>query len=261
MVGADGLVARELACALFEEVVNQVVAVSSMAAAEATKITENVFRAVNIALANELKMIFACMAIDTWEVIDAAGSKPFGYMPFYPGPGTGGHCIPVDPIYLIHKAQCFGVPAKLIKIADQINTSMPKYLIDRLIDALNIRFRKPLNQCEILIVGITYKKNVSDIRDSPGVRVMEMLLTMGARVFFFDPHISAIPCMPEYPTTSGRNSIKWEEALLAQFDAAVIITDHDCIDYGALVSSIKLVVDCRNATRYVKDRRDRILQA
>ena len=259
VIGADDPIARELATQLYRNVMDQVVLVQSADAAEAVKIVENIFRAVNISLVNELKIVFSRMGIDIWEVIEAAKTKPFGYMPFYPGPGLGGHCIPIDPFYLSWRAREFGLDARFIELAGQINATMPTYVIDRLAEALDERFRKGLNGSRILVVGLAYKKNVADVRESPAMAIIARLERRGAVVDYHDPLVPEIPETREHPKLALRRSTPLQPAALASCDAAVIVTDHDCIDFGLLTDHCPLVVDTRNATRGLA--RDRVVQA
>ncbi|WP_426954625.1 nucleotide sugar dehydrogenase [Muricoccus radiodurans] len=249
VVGADDDAALRLAVALYGAIVRSVVPVSSLRAAEAVKITENIFRAVNIALVNELKVIYAAMDISVWEVIEAAKTKPFGYMPFYPGPGLGGHCIPIDPFYLTWKAREFGLHTKFIELAGEINTSMPRYVVGRLSDELNRRFRKSLNGSRILMIGLSYKRDIDDVRESPAFAVLEMLEAAGAEVAFFDPHVSVIPPTREHAPLTGRRSVTLSPETTGTYDAAVIVTDHTRVDYPALVEASRLVVDTRGVLR------------
>ncbi|WP_245637096.1 nucleotide sugar dehydrogenase [Azospirillum thiophilum] len=261
VVGGDDEGARRLAVALYEQVVPQVVAVSGTRAAEATKLTENIFRSVNIALVNELKIVFEPMGIDIWEVIEAAKTKPFGFMPFYPGPGLGGHCIPIDPFYLTWKAREYQISTRFIELAGEVNTMMPRHVVDRLALALDRRSGIGLSRARILLVGMAYKKNVDDSRESPGLRLMEMLLERGAAVEYHDPFIPVLPVTREHAALAGRASIAWEPGTLAGFDAAVVVTDHDGIDYQSLAAHCPLVVDTRNAMRAVEGFADRIVKA
>jgi UDP-N-acetyl-D-glucosamine dehydrogenase len=223
------------------------VAVSSSKTAEAVKLTENIFRAVNIALVNELKIIYDKMGIDIWEVIEAAKTKPFGFMPFYPGPGLGGHCIPIDPFYLTWKAREFDVTTRFIELAGQINTGMPHYVVDRLAEALDRRAGKGLSQAKVLVMGIAYKKNIDDMRESPSLRLIELLEARGARTAYHDPHVEVVPPTREHAALTGRKSIKLTPKAIAAYDVVLISTDHDSIDYAALARAAKLVVDTRNA--------------
>jgi UDP-N-acetyl-D-glucosamine dehydrogenase len=253
VVGGDGATAAKLAAALYDQAVAGTVAVSSCETAEAVKLTENIFRSVNIALVNELKVIFERMGIDVWEVINAAKSKPFGYMPFYPGPGLGGHCIPIDPFYLTWKAREFDVTTRFIELAGEINTAMPRYVIDRLAMSLDRRHKRPLNGAKILLLGVAYKKNVEDVRESPAFKLIELLEHRGAEVSFYDPLVAAIPPTREHAALTGRRSVAWDPKAFRKYDAALICTDHDKVDYAALVANSRLVVDTRNATHGVAD--------
>ena len=241
-----GLTAACLAAArgLYGGVLRETVPVSSLEAAEATKLLENIFRSVNIAMVNELKQIFSCMDIDIWEVVAAARTKPFGFMPFYPGPGLGGHCLPIDPFYLAWKAREFGCAARFIELAGEINTAMPEYVVARIMAELN-RERKCLKGSRVLVVGLAYKRDVDDVRESPGVRIMELLLRNGSRVDYHDPHVPALRGLCGRP--AGKRSVPLTEGKLAGFDAVVIATDHSAVDYGLIARSAKLVIDTRNA--------------
>ena len=251
VVGADSLDARNLATALYDQFVPRTVKVSSSATAEAVKLTENIFRAVNIALVNELKLVYGAMGIDVWEVIEAAKSKPFGYMPFYPGPGLGGHCIPIDPFYLTWKAREYGVATRFIELAGQINSGMPQHIVNELARALDATRGRGLTRARILILGVAYKKNVDDTRESPALRLIEMLEARGAEVRFYDPFVGVIPDSREHKSLSGRRSEIWDPVQLGDYDAILIATDHDDVDYAALASHAKLIVDTRNACRRV----------
>ncbi len=247
VVGADDEASRTLACAVYESFGGRTVPVTSAATAEAVKITENIFRAVNIALVNELKLIFARMDINIWDVIEAAKTKPFGYMPFYPGPGLGGHCIPIDPFYLSWKARAYSLSAQFIELAGQINTAMPDHVVNTLALSLDQRFRRGLNGSRILILGLAYKKNVADLRESPSLRLMEKLQARGADVSYHDPHIPVVPKMREHAALAGMRSVALEAETLAAADAVLIATDHDGLDYAMIARSTPLVVDTRNA--------------
>lgn len=261
VVGGDGAAALAAAVALYDQVVVRTVPVSSLDVAEAVKLTENMFRAVNIALVNELKLVYSRMGIDVWEVIEAAKSKPFGFMPFYPGPGWGGHCIPIDPYYLSWRARQFDIDPKFVELAGDINTAMPTYVIEMLEDALKSRFGKNLDGARILLLGIAYKKNVDDTRESPAFRLIEEMEANGASVDYFDPHVPAIPRTREHGALGGRPSIVWDEGKIAAYDAALICTDHDVVDYDALVRACPMVVDTRNALKNVPSGREKIVKA
>jgi len=247
VVGADDAASLNLARALYNALIVETVAVSSSATAEAVKLTENIFRSVNIALVNELKVIFDKMSIDVWEVIEAAKSKPFGYMPFYPGPGLGGHCIPIDPFYLTWKAREYEVATRFIELAGQINTAMPHYVVERLAQALDQQTGRGLKGAHILLIGMAYKKNVDDTRESPSLKLMQLFEQRGATVGYHDPHVCEIPPTREHPELAGRRSTDLSAAALSSHDAVVIATDHDGIDWRHLVAHAKLVIDTRNA--------------
>lgn len=261
VVSGDGDTATKLAAALYGEIFTTVVPVSSPDTAEAVKLTENVFRAVNIALVNELKIVFDEMGIDIWEVIEAAKTKPYGFMPFYPGPGLGGHCIPVDPFYLTWKAREYEISSRFIELAGEINTAMPRYAVNRLAHALSSKSRKALNGAKILLLGIAYKKNVGDTRESPGLKIYELIESHGAEVDYHDPFVPEIPPLRSHPALVGRRSVPLSIAELERYDAVFICTDHDGIDYGAVVAASNLVLDTRNATRNVRTKRNAIVKA
>lgn len=246
VVGADDPQSRALAIALYEQVVSKVVAVSTAAAAEAAKLTENIFRSVNIALVNELKLVYGAMGIDVWEVIAAASTKPFGFMPFYPGPGLGGHCIPVDPFYLTWKAREYGMETRFIELAGQINTAMPRVVVDALASAMNEAFAKGLKSSKILLLGVAYKKNVDDTRESPSLVLIELIEGRGATCDFHDPHIAIIPDTREHPGLAGRRSTALTAEAIAGYDAVLVSTDHDDVDYALIEKHAKLIVDTRN---------------
>ncbi len=249
VVGADDSKSLELAKLLYGQVVCDVIPVTSSATAEAVKLTENIFRSVNIALVNELKVIYQKMGIDIWEVIEAAKSKPFGFMPFYPGPGLGGHCIPIDPFYLTWKAKEFGVSTRFIELAGQINTHMPDYVIKKLREGLDRHLMKGVNGSRILVSGIAYKKNVDDIRESPSLVLIEKLESLGAHVDYYDPFVPEISTTREHAVLAGRKTIAFTAENLKEYDCVLIATDHDVVDYVTLVNNSKLVIDSRNATR------------
>ena len=247
VVGGDDATARKLVGALYGSIVDRVVAVSSTKTAEAVKLTENIFRAVNIALVNELKVIYDAMGIDVWEVIEAAKTKPFGFTPFYPGPGLGGHCIPIDPFYLTWKAREYEISTRFIELAGEINTHMPHYVVDKLARALDRRFGRGLRDARILIIGVAYKKNVDDTRESPALKLIELIEARGANVDFYDPHVAVIPQTREHGRLAGRSSISWTHDRLRSYDAVVIATDHDAVDYCELCRLASLIIDTRNA--------------
>ena len=246
IVAGAGEEAKTLVSAFYGAVVKTVVPVSSNATAEAVKLTENVFRAVNIALVNELKVIYDAMGIDIWEVVDAASSKPFGYMPFYPGPGLGGHCIPIDPFYLTWASRAYELPTRFIELAGEINSAMPRHVVGKLAEALDIRLGKALSRSKVLVIGLAYKKNVPDIRESPSLKLIELIEERGGSASYYDPHVPEIPPTREYGAFKGRPSIVWDEAHIRAFDAVLIATDHDDVDYAALAGWSALIVDTRN---------------
>jgi len=261
VVGADDAVSRMLVQELYRTSISEVVPVSSAATAEAVKICENIFRSVNIALVNELKIVFERMGIDVWEVIDAAKTKPFGFMAFYPGPGLGGHCIPIDPFYLSWKAREFSVPTRFIELAGEINSAMPAHVVERLARSLDERFGKGMKGARILLVGLAYKKNVDDMRESPSLTIMELLRARQADVTYYDPFIPVIGHTREHGELAGMRSASFDRETVGAFDAVLICTDHDEVDYQSLVDWSRLVVDARNATRGVEGNRDRIVKA
>ncbi|NHT78218.1 nucleotide sugar dehydrogenase [Rhizobiaceae bacterium CRRU44] len=244
IVAGDGDAAAEAMEAFYSAVVERVVPVSTTATAEAVKLTENIFRAVNIALVNELKTVFEAMGIDIWEVIDAAKTKPFGYMPFYPGPGLGGHCIPIDPFYLTWKSREYDMPTRFIELAGEINSAMPKHIVGRLAEALDIHLGKALSRSRVLIIGLAYKKNVPDIRESPSLKLIELIEERGGSASFHDPHVDEIPRTREYLSLKGRRSVPLSE--LAGFDAVLVATDHDDVDYALIAQQAPLIIDTRN---------------
>ncbi len=261
IVGGDGPHALRLAEALYGALVVRTVPVSSTRTAEAVKLTENIFRSVNIALANELKIIYQKMGIDVWEVVDAAKTKPFGYMPFYPGPGLGGHCIPIDPFYLTWKAREFDVTTKFIELAGQINTAMPSYVVDRLAEALDRSAGRGLRGSRVLVVGLAYKKNIDDLRESPSLVLIELLEGRLAEVDYFDPFIAEIPSTREHKALAGRRSIRPSEEALASYDVVLIATDHDAVDYRTIARVARLVVDTRNVCARAGVHGDNIVKA
>jgi UDP-N-acetyl-D-glucosamine dehydrogenase len=249
----------DLACALYSAIVPEVVRVSSPEVAEACKILENTYRAVNIALVNELKVLYDRMGIDVWEVIDAARTKPFGFQAFYPGPGLGGHCIPIDPFYLSWVARKYGLTTRFIELAGEVNTAMPSYVVGRIADALNDHGRA-VKGSKVAVLGMAYKKDVDDPRESPGFELVDLLMRKGAEVTYNDPHIPTLPPMRHYPHLRMSSRPLTPEYLAAQ-DCVLIATDHSAYDYGMIVRNARLVVDTRNATKYVREGRDKIIRA
>ena len=261
IVGGDGSVARDLASTFYAAIVDRVVRVSSTETAEAVKITENVFRAVNIALVNELKIIYSKMNINVFEVIEAAKSKPFGYMAFYPGPGLGGHCIPIDPFYLTWKAREHGINTRFIELAGEINQDMPRYVVDRLANLVDRRKGIGLSNSRVLVIGVAYKKDVDDMRESPALVIIELLRARGTAVDYYDPYVPAIPKTRAHPDLAGMRSIAINPTIVASYDAILIVTDHSAIDWQSLVNAAQLVLDTRNVTARVTGGRDKIFFA
>lgn len=249
VVGANTDPELDMAVALYGAMVPNVVPVKNLKTAEAVKLTENIFRAVNIALVNELKVVFDAMGIDVWEVIDAAATKPFGFMPFYPGPGLGGHCIPIDPFYLTWKARAYGLNTRFIELAGEINTNMPSHVVDRMSRAMNDKLGMALKGSKVLVVGLAYKKNVDDMRESPSLELIDLMRERGMEVEYYDPFIPVAPAVREHPGVVGMRSIEWTVEALQEFDVAMIATDHDGVDYSVLLDSVDLVVDTRNAIK------------
>lgn len=246
IVSGDGQHALQLMSAFYAAVVKTVVPVSSNATAEAVKLTENIFRSVNIALVNELKTVYSAMGIDIWEVIDAAKTKPFGFMPFYPGPGLGGHCIPIDPFYLTWKSREYELPTRFIELAGEINSGMPRYVVSKLAEALDIKAGKALSRSRVLVVGLAYKKNVGDIRESPSLKLIEIIEERGGRADYHDAYVSEIPKTREYMALKGRKSVELTEEALRNYDAVLVSTDHDNVDYSTIARIVPLIVDTRN---------------
>lgn len=236
----------EKARAVYSCAIHELVSVSSCRIAEAVKLTENIFRSVNIAMVNELKVVYAAMNIDIWEVIDGAKTKPFGFMPFYPGPGLGGHCIPIDPFYLTWKAKEYGQPTKFIELAGEINTSMPNYVAKQVSEALSSS-GKPLKGSRILLLGIAYKANVDDDRESPGYVLWQLLEDQAAAVDYHDPHVPVIRPSREHSRFAGRKNVQLTEANVRQYDLVLVITKHDAVDYALVARNANLIVDTRNA--------------
>lgn len=240
--------------------IRTLVPVSSCRAAEATKLLENIFRGVNIALVNELKLVYAAMDIDVWEVINAAKTKPFGYMPFYPGPGLGGHCIPIDPFYLTWKAREYGQITKFIELAGEVNAAMPLHVVNRTAEALNSR-RKSVNGSRILVVGLAYKANVDDMRESPTFVLMDEYKRRGAHVDYYDTYIPVVTPTREHGHWTGTKSVAWSQATFASYDAVVIATAHSSTDFAALAKWADLIVDTRNAMHALPVRRGQLWKA
>ena len=260
VVGGYTAKCLEKAVALYSKAIKTIVPVSSCRVAEATKILENTFRGINIALVNELKMVYAAMGIDIWEVINAAKTKPFGFMPFYPGPGLGGHCIPIDPFYLTWKAREYGQNTRFIELAGEINTAMPQYVIARVMEALNDR-KKALNGSKVLVVGLAYKPNVDDERESPSYVLMELLQKRGAQVEYYDPYVPVIRMTREHGHWAGTKSVAWDQATVKSYDLVLISTNHACINYQELANWVECIVDARNAMAAAKTRPGQVWKA
>jgi UDP-N-acetyl-D-glucosamine dehydrogenase len=247
-----------VAQALYASALKETVPVSSTRVAELSKLLENIFRCVNIAMVNEMKMLCDRMGIDVWEVIQAASTKPFGFMPFYPGPGLGGHCIPIDPFYLTWKAREYEFHTRFIELAGEVNTRMPYYVVQRTMDALN-QHKKTLNGAKVLCLGAAYKKDIDDMRESPSLRVISLLLEKGAQVSYHDPYV------PKLEKGHGFHheltSVPLSPETLGQYDAVLILTDHSCIDYVMVVQKSQCVIDTRNATRLVGLGRGKVTKA
>jgi UDP-N-acetyl-D-glucosamine dehydrogenase len=257
VVGGTNPPSARAACNLYAQIVSRVVPVSSTRAAEMVKLLENIFRCVNIALVNELKLLSQRMDFDIWEVIDSAATKPFGFMPFYPGPGLGGHCIPVDPYYLSWKAREFDFATRFIELAGEINTAMPYHVVDSITDALNKR-QKSISGSKILLLGVAYKKDVDDLRESPSLKLLELLTGRGAKLDYNDPYFPALHKMRHYDFSNMR-SVDLTPPAVASYDCVLIATDHSAYDYNMIVDSAKLVIDTRNATRHVTKGREKVI--
>ena len=248
------------AVALYSRAIDTVVPVSSCRVAEATKLLENIFRGINIALVNELKLVYGAMGIDIWEVIEAAKTKPFGFMPFYPGPGLGGHCIPIDPFYLTWKAREFDQHTRFIELAGEINTRMPEHVVHRVADALNAQ-GKSVKGSTILVLGLSYKPNVDDERNSPSYVLMDLLEQRGAKMAYHDPYVPVIKPTREHSQFAGRRSMVWNRAAIQSFDVVLIATNHSCINYHELADWARCIVDTRNAMATVGSANGKVWKA
>ena len=248
------------AMSLYGQAIDKLVPVSSCRAAEAAKLLENIFRSVNIALVNELKIVYGAMGIDIWEVIEAAKTKPFGFMPFYPGPGLGGHCIPIDPFYLTWKAREYGQHTRFIELAGEINTRMPEHVVHRVGDALNAQ-GKALKGSRILILGLAYKPNVDDERESPSYVLMDLLCERGAIVDYYDPYVPVIKPTREHSQFAGRKSVEWNRTTIENFDLVLVATNHSCVNYQELGDWAQCIVDTRNAMAPVKGASGKVWKA
>jgi len=249
---------QKVAVSLYRQIIQKVIPVSSTRVAELTKLLENIYRSVNIALVNELKMLADRMGIDIWEVIEAASTKPFGFSPFYPGPGMGGHCIPIDPFYLSWKAREFDFTTKFIQLAGEVNVSIPYYVVSKVVEALNDR-KKSIKGSRILILGVAYKKDVDDARESPALAIMDLLQKKGATILYHDPFIPILPPFRKY--LFELKSSPLTRQLLRRIDCAVVVTDHSQIDYQWIVKNVPLLIDTRNVTRNLKKWKKKIVKA
>jgi UDP-N-acetyl-D-glucosamine dehydrogenase len=257
VVGGTNPPSGQAAANLYAQIVARVVPVSSTRVAEMSKLLENIFRCVNIALVNELKLLCQRMGMDIWEVIDSASTKPFGFMPFYPGPGLGGHCIPVDPYYLSWKAREYDFATRFIELAGEINTSMPYHVVNAVAEALN-QCQKSLKGARVLLLGVAYKKDIDDLRESPSLKLMQLLLERGAKLDYNDPYFPSLHKMRHYDYSQMR-SVDVTPQALASYDCVLVATDHSSYDYDQIVDTAKLVVDSRNATRHVKKNRGNVV--
>jgi UDP-N-acetyl-D-glucosamine dehydrogenase len=260
VVGGYTPTCLQKAVELYSKAVKTVVPVSSCRVAEATKLLENTFRSINIALVNELKVVYSAMDIDVWEVINAAKTKPFGFMPFYPGPGLGGHCIPIDPFYLTWKAREYGQHTRFIELAGEINTAMPEYVVHCVADALNNQ-QKAIKGSSVLVLGLAYKPNVDDERESPSYFLMEMLSKRGAKVSYLDPYVPVIKPTREHPHWAGTKSVEWNRQTIAGFDVVLIATNHAAFNYQELADWAPCIVDTRNAMAGVSTRPGQVWKA
>ena len=250
----------EKAQAVYGTAIQTLVPVSSCRAAEATKLLENIFRGVNIALVNELKQVYAAMDIDVWEVINAAKTKPFGYMAFYPGPGLGGHCIPIDPFYLTWKAREYDQSTKFIELAGEVNTAMPMYVVHQTIEALNSA-KKSVNGSRILMLGIAYKPNVDDDRESPSYHLLDLLAERGGEMDYHDPHVPEIRPSREHSQWAGKQCVPWNRETISSYDAVVVATDHQRVNYAELAEWAPLIIDTRNAMNGIETKPGQLWRA
>lgn len=260
VIGGYTSACLEKARALYGRAIKTIVPVSNCRAAEATKLLENIFRSVNIALVNELKVVYAAMGIDVWEVVNAAKTKPFGFMPFYPGPGLGGHCIPIDPFYLTWKAREYGQHTRFIELAGEINTAMPHYVVSRVMEALNAR-RKALNGSRVLLLGLAYKADVDDMRESPTFILLDLLKKQGAEVAYHDPLVPVINPTREHGAWTGTKSVAWDQKTISGFDAVVIATAHKTVNYQELANWCDCIIDSRNAMVNVPSKPNQVWKA
>jgi UDP-N-acetyl-D-glucosamine dehydrogenase len=260
VVGGIDDVSLDLATTMYANAVVQVVPVSTAEVAEACKILENTYRAVNIALVNELKILFDRMGIDIWEVIEAAKTKPFGFSAFYPGPGLGGHCIPIDPFYLTWLARKYSMTTRFIELAGEVNAHMPEYVISRLMEFLN-DVGKPIKNSRVCVLGAAYKKDIDDPRESPSFVLMELLIARGAKLTYNDPHVPTLPRMRHHPSLPEMHSVDLTEEFLAAQDCVLIATDHSSYDYAHIVKHSPMVLDTRNATKGIIEGKEKVRKA
>jgi UDP-N-acetyl-D-glucosamine dehydrogenase len=261
LVGGVTAECGEIARALYGSFLEKVVVVSSARVAESAKLLENIYRSINIALVNELKMLFERMGIDVWEVIEAAATKPFGFTPFFPGPGLGGHCIPIDPFYLTWKARHYDFSTRFIELAGEVNTGMPYWVVDKVVEALG-EGGKPIKGAKVLVMGVAYKKDVDDLRESPSLKVIEILESRGAEVSYNDPYVPSLRARKlRHYETFDLDSVDLEDRTIAEADCVLIATDHSAYDYDRIVRHARRVVDTRNATRNVRQGRNKIVKA
>jgi UDP-N-acetyl-D-glucosamine dehydrogenase len=261
LVGGVTAECGEVARALYGSFLETVVVVSSARVAESAKLLENIYRSINIALVNELKMLFERMGIDVWEVIEAAGTKPFGFTPFFPGPGLGGHCIPIDPFYLTWKARHYDFSTRFIELAGEVNTGMPYWVVDKVVEALN-QGSRAINGAKVFVLGVAYKKDVDDLRESPSLKVIEILESRGAKVSYNDPYVPSLRARKlRHYETFALDSVELTERTVSEADCVLIATDHTAYDYDWIVRHARCVVDTRNATKKVRQGRQRIVKA
>lgn len=260
LVGGVTPACLETGVALYSSICEKVVPVSSPQIAEFSKLLENIYRAVNIGLVNEMKMVADSMGLDIWEIISAAATKPFGYTAFYPGPGLGGHCIPIDPFYLTWKAREYGIHTRFIELAGEINESMPEYVVHRVFQSLNQR-SKAVKGSRILLMGLAYKSNVDDMRESPTFKLMDLLQAEGAEISYYDPYIPIILPTREHAAWTGTPSIQWDEATVRSFDCVLIATQHDCFDFEQLLTWSDCIVDTRNALKDFSQQPGQVVKA
>jgi len=259
LVGGIDARSGELAVMLYSQAIAKVIPVSSAEVAESAKLLENIYRAVNIALVNEMKVVLERMGIDIWEVVDAASTKPFGFQAFYPGPGLGGHCIPIDPYYLTWRAKEVGLPTRFIELAGEVNHNMPEYVVQRVALALNQR-SKSVNNARILVLGLAYKPNIDDVRESPSFELIEKLAALGAKVDYNDPHVPRTHHMRHFGDLN-MTSVELTAKSLASYDCVLIATHHAAYDWQMIADHAKLIVDSRGVMRHVAGRRDHIVSA